>query len=371
MTYIHELPNWPDFTWDTQALAQTLSAVRHKQGKHLGKMEALGFELRTEASVTALTHEVVKSSAIEGRQLDTNEVRSSIARKLGLDVAGLPKPGREVEGIVEMMLDATQHFEQPLTVERLYGWHAALFPTGRSGMHSITVGAWRTGEHGRMQVVSGPMGKERVHFEAPDAERLEDEMERFLDGFNRSSDTDPVLKAAVAHLWFVTVHPFDDGNGRIARAIADMALSRADGSKDRFYSMSSGIEAERKEYYLQLESAQRGSLDITSWLAWFLGCLDRAIDASDTMLASVLHKARLWQRINTKPVNERQRTVINRMLEHDWKGYLNTSKYARLAKCSQDTALRDIKELLERGVLVKNEGGGRSTSYRLANPDEV
>ena len=371
MAYIHELPNWPDFTWDTQALAQSLSAVRHKQGKHLGKMEALGFELRTEASVTALTSEIVKSSAIEGEQLNTDEVRSSIARRLGLDVAGLPKPGREVEGIVEMTLDATRNFEKTMTDERLCGWHAALFPTGRSGMQRINVGAWRTDEHGPMQVVSGPMGRERVHFQAPKASRVAGEMKRFLDWFNRSSDTDPVFKAAVAHFWFVTIHPFDDGNGRIARAIAEMALSRADGSKDRFYSMSSGIDAERKEYYLQLESAQRGSLDITAWLAWFLGCLDRAIDASDTLLASVLHKARLWQRINTKPVNDRQRTVINRMLEHDWKGHLNTSKYARLADCSQDTALRDIKELLDRSVLVRNEGGGRSTSYRLANPDEM
>lgn len=369
MAYIHELPRWPHFTWDTQSLAQTLSAVRHKQGKHLGKMEALGFELQAEANVTALTSEIVKSSAIEGKQLDTDEVRSSIARKLGLDVAGLPKPGREVEGIVEMMLDATQKFKQSLTEERLFGWHAALFPTGRSGMHRITIGAWRKGEHGPMQVVSGPIGKERVHFQAPDAERLSGEMKRFLDWFNRSPETDPVLKAAMAHFWFVTIHPFDDGNGRIARAIADMALSRADGSKNRFYSMSAAIEEKRKEYYLQLESAQRSSLDITSWLAWFLEYLDRAIDASDTLLASVLRKARLWQRMNTKPVNERQREVINRMLEHDWKGHLNTSNYARLAKCSQDTALRDIKELLERGVLLKNVSGGRSTSYRLADPD--
>ena len=371
MTYIHELAEWPEFTWDTRVLAKALAAVRHKQGKHLGKMEALGFDLRTEASLTALTNEVVKSSAIEGENLDTEEVRSSIARRLGLDVAGLPKPGREVEGIVEMMLDATQNFDQPLTAERLYGWHAALFPTGRSGMYRMTVGAWRDGEAGPMQVVSGPMGKERVHFQAPGAEHLEGEMERFLNWFNRSFNLDPVLKAAVAHFWFVTIHPFDDGNGRIARAIADMALSQADGSKDRFYSMSSGIEAERKEYYIQLESTQRGSLDITSWLAWFFGCLDRAIEAADTMLGSVLYKARLWQRINTKPVNDRQRNVINRMLGHDWQGHLNTSKYAKLAKCSTDTALRDIRQLLERGILVKNEGGGRSTSYRLADPEDV
>lgn len=367
MTYIHESPEWPDFTWNTQVLAETLATVRHKQGKHLGKMEALGFDLRTEASLTALTNEVVKSSAIEGENLDTDEVRSSIARRLGLDVAGLPRPGREVEGIVEMMVDATRNFAKPLTVERLYGWHAALFPTGRSGMCQITVGGWRTGQAGPMQVVSGPMGKERVHFQAPDAERLAGEMERFLDWFNQSSGMDPVLKAAMAHLWFVTIHPFDDGNGRIARAIADMALSQADGSKDRFYSMSSGIEDERKEYYIQLESAQRGSLDITSWMAWFLGCLDRAIEASDTMLASVLYKARLWRRINIRPVNDRQRKVINRMLDHGWQGHLNTSKYAKLTKCSKDTAMRDIRELLERDVLIKNEGGGRSTSYRLGS----
>ena len=371
MTYIHELDEWPKFTWDTQALAKALAAVRHKQGKHLGKMETLGFDLRTEASLTTLTDEVVKSSAIEGEELDTDEVRSSIARRLGLDVAGFPEPRREVEGIVEMMLDATRNFDKPLTAARLDGWHAALFPTGRSGISRITVGAWRGGDSGPMQVVSGPMGKERVHFQAPEAQRLEGEMDRFLDWFNRSSDIDPVLRAAVAHFWFVTIHPFDDGNGRIARAIADMALSRADASKDRFYSMSSAIEAERKEYYIQLESAQRGSLDITSWLAWFLECLDRAIDASNSMLGSVLHKARLWQRINTKPVNERQRKAVNRMLDHDWKGHLNTSKYARLAKCSADTALRDIRELLERGILVKNEGGGRSTSYRLAEPEAV
>ncbi|HEU4364330.1 MAG TPA: Fic family protein [Candidatus Krumholzibacteria bacterium] len=370
MAYIHELPDWPDFTWDARALAQALAAVRHKQGRHLGRMEALGFESRTEAGITALTHDVVKSSAIEGQQLDADEVRSSIARRLGLDAGGLPGPGREVEGIVQMMLDATRNFAQPLTEERLCGWHAALFPTGRSGTRRITVGAWRKDEHGPMQVVSGPMGRERVHFQAPDARRLPAEMERFLDWFKPSTDADPVLRAGVAHFWFVTIHPFDDGNGRIARAIADMALSYADGSEDRFYSMSATTEAMRTEYYLQLESAQRGSLDITSWLAWFLGCLDRALDASDAMLASVLHRARLWQRINAWPVNERQRTVINRMLERDWEGNLNTSKYARLARCSQDTALRDIQELLERGVLIKSASGGRSTSYRLAKPDE-
>ena len=344
MTYIYERPGWPDFKWDSEALAGALAAVRHKQGKHLGKMEALGFDFRTEASLTALTDEVVKTSAIEGQNLNPDEVRSSIACKLGLDVAGLPKPGREVDGIVEMMLDATRNYATPLTAERLFDWHAALFPTGRSGMGRITVGAWRTGEAGPMQVVSGPIGNERVHFEAPPAERLEGEMESFLNWFNMRMALDPVLKAGIAHFWFVTLHPFEDGNGRFARAIAEMALSQADGTKERYYSMSSGIEAERKEYYLHLESAQRGSLDITAWLAWFLDCLDRTIEGADTALSSVLNKAKLWQRINPAPLNERQRKVINRMLDN-FKGHLTTSKYAKLAGCSNDTALRDIRGL--------------------------
>jgi len=368
MTYIHELPGWPEFTWNSEALAGSLAAVRHKQGKHLGRMEALGFDLRSEASLSALTDEVVKSSAIEGEHLNPEEVRSSIARKLGLDVAGLPEPGRVVEGVVAMMLDATRNFDQPLTAERIFGWHAALFPTGRSGTSRITVGAWRTGEAGPVQVVSGPIGKEWVHFQAPDAVRVGDEMNQFLEWFGSPPALDPVLKASVAHFWFVTIHPLDDGNGRVARAIADMALSQADGTKDRFYSMSSGIEAQRREYYQQLEAAQRGSLDITAWLAWFLSCLDRTIEEAETSLGSVLHKAKLWQRINPQPVNERQRKVINRMLD-DFQGHLTTSKYAKLAKCSSDTALRDIRELLERGIIVKNPAGGRSTSYRLADPD--
>jgi Fic family protein len=370
VAFIHERPGWPAFSWDNEALAGALAAVRYKQGRHLGKMEALGFELRAEVSLTALTDEVVNSSAIEGEHLNPIEVRSSIARKLGLDVAGLPEPGREVDGIVEMMLDATRNFEAPLTAERLFDWHAALFSTGRSGMRRIRVGAWRTGDPGPMQVVSGPVGREKVHYEAPAAERLETEMESFLQWFTAPSEIDPVLKAAVAHFWFVTIHPFEDGNGRIARAIADMALSQADDTKDRFYSMSSGIETERTVYYLQLESAQRGDLDITEWLVWFLGCLDRTIEDANEKLSSVLHQARLWQRINPNPVNERQRKVITRMLD-DFKGPLTTSKYAKLAKCSNDTALRDIRELLERGIIAKNPGGGRSTSYRLAEPDEV
>ena len=370
MTYIHQRSGWPKLAWDTEALAGALASVRHKQGRHLGKMEALGFDLRAEASLTTLTNEVVKSSEIEGEHLNPDEVRSSIARRLGLDVAGLPRPSGNVEGVVEMMLDATRNFDAPLMEERLFGWHAALFPTGRRGMHRITVGAWRTGDAGPMQVVSGPIGRERVHFEAPEAKRLKTEMKRFLAWFNAVPEIDLVLKAGVAHFWFVTIHPFDDGNGRIARAIADMALSQADGTRDRFYSMSSAIERERKEYYRELESAQRGDLDITKWLTWFLRCLDRAIEDADRTLGSVLNKAKLWQRINRSPVNERQRAVINRMLD-DFKGYLTTSKYAKLAMCSSDTALRDIRDLVDRRILLKNPGGGRSTSYRLANPDEV
>lgn len=370
MTYIHERADWPEFTWDGEALAGLLAAVRHRQGRLLGKMEALGFDLRAEASLAVLTSDVVKSSAIEGEKLNPDEVRSSIARRLGLDVAGLPKAGREVEGVVEMMLDGTRHFEMPLTKTRLYGWHASLFPTGRSGMSRITVGGWRKKEAGAMQVVSGPIGREKVHFEAPEAERLEAEMARFINWFNAPPAMDPVLKAAIAHFWFVTIHPFEDGNGRIARAIADMALARADGTKDRFYSMSSQIETERTDYYLRLEAAQKADLDITSWLEWFLGCLDRAIGGADQTLGAVLLKSRLWQRINARPVNERQRLVINRML-NGFKGFLSTSKYAKLAKCSTDTALRDIRELLERGILVQNPGGGRSTSYRLGELENV
>lgn len=375
MRYIHLLPGWPDLTWNAETLAGPLASLRHRQGRLLGTMEGLGFDLRTEASLDALTSDVVKSSAIEGEKLDPEEVRSSIARRLGLDVGGLVPggggAGRDVEGIVEMMLDATQRYDQSLTSGRLFGWHAALFPTGRTGMGRIAVGAWRTAESGPMQVVSGPIGRERVHFEAPAAERLDDEMKRFLDWFDNETALDPVLKAGVAHFWFVTVHPFEDGNGRIGRAIADMALARADGSRDRFYSMSSQIEAERKEYYRQLETTQRGGLDITGWLAWFLACLERALVAAEASTETVLFKARLWERVNQGQVNERQRLVINRML-NGFEGFLTTSKYAKLAKCSNDTALRDITELAERGVLVRNAAKGRSTSYRLtADTDSI
>ncbi len=364
--WIHEHENWPDFTWDAKALVSKLADIRHQQGRLLGRMEGLGFDQQREASLDMLTSDVVKSSAIEGETLNPVEVRSSIARRLGLDIAGLIPASRHIEGIVEMMLDATQKFSRPLTKNRLFGWHAALFPTGRSGMHKITVGGWRTAETGAMQVVSGHAGREKVHFEAPGAERLEKEMKTFLAWFEKKSDLDAVLKAGIAHLWFVTIHPFEDGNGRIARAIGDMALARADGTAERFYSLSTQIERERKAYYDHLEHQQRGGLDITGWLSWFLDCLGRAITTTETTLSNVLFKAELWKKINQFPVNDRQRNVINRMLEDGFKGFMNTSKYARLAKCSNDTALRDIQNLVARGVFLQNEGGGRSTSYSLA-----
>lgn len=369
--WIHEHQNWPDFTWDAKVLASKSSDIRHAQGRLLGRMEGLGFECKREASLTILTYDVVKSSAIEGENLNPEEVRSSIARRLGMDIAGLIPASRDVEGIVEMMLDATQNFSKPLIKDRLFGWHAALFPTGRSGMHKITVGSWRTVHAGPMQVVSGPIGKEKVHFEAPSAHRLKKEMSAFLAWFRGQDDIDPCIRAGIAHLWFVTIHPFEDGNGRIARAIGDMALARADGTPDRFYSLSSQIEAERKQYYDQLEAQQRATPDITDWLLWFLNCLGRAISNTETTLGNVLFKARLFDTINQKPVNDRQRLIINRMLEADFKGFMHTSKYAKLAKCSHDTALRDIRALKESGIFIQNSGGGRSTSYRLLDHEKL
>lgn len=365
--WIHEHQNWPKFTWNTKELASKVADLRHRQGRLLGQMEGLGFELRREASLLILTNDIVKSSAIEGENLNSEEVRSSIARRLGIEIAGLVPANRNVEGIVEMMLDATQQFAKPLTKDRLFDWHAALFPTGRSGLHKITVGNWRTLEADPMQVISGALGHEKVHFEAPSADKLEKEMRVFLNWFNNVHDVDPVLKAGISHLWFVTIHPFEDGNGRIARAIGDMALARADGTSDRFYSLSSQIDAERKDYYNQLEKQQRGVPEITEWLGWFLDCLGRAILGAETMLAQVLFKAKFWNKVNQKPVNERQRLIINRMLEHNFKGHMNTSKYASMAKCSKDTALRDIQDLKERSIFIQNTSGGRSTSYKLTD----
>jgi len=364
MTYVHEDPDWPDLRWAEAKLSPLLADVRHKQGRLLGKMEGLGFILRAEAKLTTFTADVMKSSAIEGKQLDAEQVRSSIARRLGLDVGGAARSSRDVDGVVDMMLDATQGYAEPLTAERLSGWHACLFPTGRSGMQRITVGAWRPIEAGPMQVVSGAMGREQVHFEAPSAERLDHEMSTFLEWFEGGSEIDPVLKAGIAHLRFVTIHPFEDGNGRIGRAIADMALARADGTSERFCSMSAQIETERKQYHDILEQSQKGGTDITLWLEWFLLCLRRAVLGTEGNLAGILRKARLWGQINLEPVNERQRKVINRLLD-GFEGKLSTSKYAKLAKCSNDTALRDIKILVDRGLFTQEAGGGRSTSYRL------
>ena len=367
-TYIHELPEWPRFRWDHQLLAAPLAGARHRQGRLIGQMEGLGFRLKEEALLRTLTDDVLKTSEIEGEQLDADQVRSSLARRLGMDIGGLTPADRHVEGVVEMMLDATQRYDQALTAERLFGWHAALFPTGRSGIHRITVGAWRDDRTAPMQVVSGPVGRERVHFEAPAAARLDDEMRRFLEWFNGDVTTEAVLKAAQAHLWFVTVHPFDDGNGRIGRAIADMALARSEESPQRFYSMSAQIRQERGDYYRILEQTQHGTLDITPWMEWFLGCLTRAIEGAQAALSGVMARARYWERLRDVPLNDRQRLVIGRLLD-GFEGKLTTSKWAALTKSSQDTALRDIQQLVERGVLIRNQAGGRSTSYSLAALD--
>ena len=366
MAFIHQQAGWPDFKWDASSLSPLLAEVRNAQGRLLGRMDGLGIPLRAQATLTTLTADVIQSSAIEGEFLNQEQVRSSIARKLGLDVAGMVSSSRDIDGIVEMMLDAAQKFQKPLTSDRLFAWQSALFPTGRSGMVRITVGSWRTAESGPMQVVSGAMGRERVHFEAPAAERVPHEMERFLLWLEQDQGLDPVLKAGVAHFWFVTIHPFEDGNGRIGRAIADLLLSRSDGMAERFYSLSSQIEAERKGYYEKLEACQRGGLDITVWLRWFLECFGRAIKGAEELLERVLRKARLWDRINQGPVNDRQRAVLNRLLD-GFDGKLTSSKYGKLAKCSSDTALRDIQDLVGRGVMLQSSSGGRSTSYELVD----
>ena len=366
--FIHELADWPKFRWDNSMLAGPLAALRHRQGRLIGRMENLGFSLRAEAALQTLTTEIIKSSEIEGELLDRDSVRSSIARRLGMDIGALAPADRNVEGVVEMTLDATQNYDAPITAARLFGWHAALFPTGYSGMRKITVGRWRDDTRGPMQVVSGPIGQERVHFEAPAAARLDQEISAFLQWFEGGDGTDPVLRAGLAHLWFVTIHPFDDGNGRLARAIADMALARSDKCSQRFYSMSAQIRIERNIYYGRLEKTQTDGLDITPWLEWFLGCLDRAMDQSEKNLGGVLRKARFWEVHAHKPLNERQRLMLNKLLD-GFEGKLTSSKWAQLAKCSQDTALRDILDLIEQGALAKDLGGGRSTSYSLVETD--
>lgn len=362
--YIHELPDWPAFRWDAEALAPTLVEVRGKQGHLLGKLAAVGFDLRTEADFQTMTTDVLRTSEIEGDVLDPAQVRSSLAKRLGLDVHGTPKVDRHVDGVVEMLLDATRNCNDKITAERLFGWHAALFPTGRSGLLKILTGQWRDDSTGPMQVVSGAMGRERVHYQAPDAKRLKKEMTTFLKWVNGEKALDPLLKAGLGHFWFVTLHPFEDGNGRIARAIADLLLARSDGSPQRFYSMSAQIRNERKKYYDILERSQRGDLDVTPWLNWFLACLDRAIKASDTMLADVMRKHVFWQTHARTIFNARQVKVLNKLFD-GFEGNLTSGKYARIAKTSQDTAARDIADLVAKKVLKKGKAGGRSTHFIL------
>jgi len=362
--YIYQNEHWPELTWNTEALIVPLSNVRNLQGRLVGKLGNLGFALREEAVLETLTTEVVKSNEIEGKFLNPDQVRSSIARRLGMDISGLVKSDRETDGLVEMVMDATQNYLQPLTKERLYDWHAAMFPSGRSGMLRITVADWRKDETGPMQVVSGPMGKEKVHFQAPSADIIDFEMKRFFGWFNSKSDIDPVLKSAIAHLWFLIIHPFDDGNGRIARAITDMELARADQTSQRFYSMSAQIEHQKKEYYDILKRIQKGSMDITSWLQWFLDCLTNALNATDTLLGKVLTKAKFWEKHTSTIINDRQKLMLNRLLDNYF-GKLTTSKWAKITKCSQDTALRDIQDLVRKRILSKEPAGGRSTSYVL------
>jgi len=364
--YIHEKENWTNFIWDYKQVMLKLGEARNLQGKLLGKMESLGFELQDEAVLDTLTLDVLKSSEIEGEFLEKEQVRSSIARRLGIDIAGAVESERHVEGIVEMMLDATQRYDLPLTKDRVFGWHAALFPSGWSNLYKITVADWRKDTTGPMQVVSGPMGKEKVHYQAPNSDRIELEMKKFLQWFENENDIDLVLKAAIAHLWFVTIHPFDDGNGRITRAITDMMLARSDKSIRRFYSMSAQIRIERKQYYKSLEKTQKGSSDITEWILWFLQCLINAIHSTEGTLTKILYKAEFWILHSNTIFNERQQKMLNNLLD-GFDGKLTTSKWAKINKCSQDTALRDIQDLINKDILQKEPSGGRSTNYELIN----
>jgi Fic family protein len=361
--YIYQYKNWTDFTWEEKTIQKVFGEVRHLQGTIAGQMSSIGFSTKKEANLTTLTLDVVKSSEIEGEQLNYEQVRSSIARRLGLDVAGLVPTDRNVEGVVEMMLDATQNYLQPLTEDRLFGWHSALFPTGRSGIYKIEVGKYRTGV---MQIVSGAMGKEKVHYEAVEPNLVKQEMEKFLTWLNNDqTDLDLVLKSAIAHFWFIIIHPFDDGNGRIARAISDLLLARADGGSERFYSMSSQILVERKRYYEILQKVQHSNGDITEWLEWFLNCLKNALLETESSLKKVVDKAEFWKNHEHTLINERQRLVLNKLLD-GFEGKLKSSKWAKIAKCSTDTALRDIKDLINKGILKQEEQGGRSTNYELA-----
>lgn len=362
--YIYQQKNWTNFTWDERKISPLLAEVRNLQGRLLGKMGSLGFVLQEEATLKNITLDVLKSSEIEGEKLNKEQVRSSIARRLGLEITGLVNSARNIDGIVDMMLDATQNYEKPLTEERLFGWHGALFPTGRSGLYSIEVAQYRTGE---MQVISGAFGQEKVHYEAVLAKNVKSEMDVFLKWLNSDNGQDSVIKAAISHLWFVTIHPFDDGNGRIARAVSDMLLARSDESKYRFYSLSAQINKERKKYYEILEKVQHQttSNDITVWLEWFFKCLKSAIQSSKKILKSVLTKAEFWKIHAKTSFNDRQKLMLNKLLDGDFIGKLQSSKWAKICKCSQDTAIRDIKDLIEKDILQQDDAGGRSTSYKL------
>lgn len=367
--YIYQQKNWPNFNWDNEKLLPLLGKVRNLQGKLVGKMESLGFELRNEAVLETLTLDVIKTTEIEGELLNAEQVRSSIARKLGMTISGLIASDRNVDGIVDMMLNATQEYNTPLTQERLFDWHFSLFPTGRSGMYKIKVGNWRDDSTGPMQVVSGALGKEKIHYQAPKSVDLINEMNVFLNWFNKEeSHQDLVIKSGIAHFWFVTLHPFEDGNGRISRAIADMLLARSDGISQRFYSMSAQIRKERTEYYNILEKTQKGNLDLTEWLDWFLNCLLNALQASNLILAKIVYKHTFWMRNASTIQNERQKVVLNKLLD-DFDGKLTTTKWAKITKCSADTALRDIQDLINKEILQKAADGGRSTNYELINYD--
>ena len=361
MWYIHDYDNWWQFRYDIRRIINELGRVRSKQGMVLGRMLSLGFDSQDEAVLSNMSVDLVRSSEIEGERLNLEEVRSSIARRLGITAAGIVPTSRYVDGIVEMQLDATQNYSRPLSAERLFGWHNVLFPTGMSGLYSIEVGKYRSGE---MQVVSGAMGMERVHYQAPAADRVPVEMERFISWVNSDEDIDAVLKAAIAHLWFVSIHPFDDGNGRIARALTDMLLARSENSRKRFYSISAEMKLLQKEYYGILERTQRGDGDITDWILWFLSCFEKALDSTENALSSVLRKADFWERNRNVPFNARQQKLLNMQFDGFF-GKLTTGKWAKIAKCSTDTALNDIRDLVEKGILKKTEEGGRSTNYIL------
>ena len=360
--YIYQNSEWPEYKWSKNDITDLLAEVRNRQGRLIGRMEALGFNLQNEAFLATLTSDIIKSTEIEGVLLNENTVRSSVAKRLGIEIGGLSETSRDIDGIVDMMFDATGNYKKLLTKERLFDWHCALFPSGRSGMHRISVGNWRDDSNGPMQVVSGAIGRETIHFQAPPAENIDQEIDLFLDWFNKKISTDYVIKAAIAHLWFVTIHPFDDGNGRIARAITDLLLARSDSCSQRFYSMSTQIQKERSAYYKILEKTQKGTLDITEWILWFLNALLKAVNNSETTLTSVIRKHKFWTMYAEQIKNDRQKIILNKLLD-GFNGNLTSSKWAKITKCSQDTALRDIQDLITKGILKKAASGGRSTHY--------